>query len=68
MATATNDYGYSEFVIDRAHAHLRITSTPYIPEINSMSTVELGGTALLLTTDEMVELHAQLARSLGYIG
>jgi len=67
MASAVNDYGYSEFTVDRAHAQLKITSTPYIAELNSMSTVELAGAALLLTTDDMIELHAQLAKSLGYI-
>lgn len=68
MATTTiNDYGYSEFVVERSHARLRITSFPYIEGTASMSTVVMSGDAVLLTHDDMVELHEQLSRSLGYI-
>jgi hypothetical protein len=46
---------------------LRMTSLPYVQGRSTMTAVELGGRMVLLTEDDMIDLHAQLARSLGYI-
>lgn len=53
-----------EHITDRGT--VRFTSSVYIKGVNPLTVVELGGKTVVLGEDEMLTLHAQLARALGF--